>query len=128
MVRGGRRILITAAVIIVVIAAAALYTVFDPAESGWFPRCPVLMFTGLKCPGCGSQRMIHALLHGDIAGAFRYNAMLLMMLPLILALVCAEPLRHRCPRFYMALNSNAIIITALILIGVWTIARNLFGW
>ena len=47
-----------------------VYLIFDPAKSAWFPRCPFLVLTGLKCPGCGSQRVIHSLLNGDIASAW----------------------------------------------------------
>lgn len=31
----------------------------------------------MLCPGCGSQRAIHQLLHGHIAEAFKLNALLI---------------------------------------------------
>ena len=123
-----RHVIITIAAVAIVAAAVVVYTLFDPAGSAWFPRCPVYMFTGLKCPGCGSQRMVHALLQGDVAAAFRHNAMLLLMLPLLALLIVAEPLRKRCPRLYTGLYSNYVVGTALVLIAVWTVVRNIFGW
>ena len=112
----------------IAVAALVVYGLFDPGEIRWFPKCPIYVLTGLKCPGCGSQRMVHALLEGDVAEAFRQNALLLVMLPLIVALIVAEALRTRYPRAYMALNSNALIISVLLLMVVWAVARNLFGW
>lgn len=37
------------------------------------PRCPIKMFTGFDCPGCGSTRALHALLHGRPDEAWRFN-------------------------------------------------------
>lgn len=56
-------------------AAIYVYYTYDPAENSWFPFCPFKALTGLECPGCGSQRAAHALLHGEIGEAFRYNAL-----------------------------------------------------
>ena len=53
----------------------ALYVV-DPNEPGHFPTCPFLWLTGFYCPGCGSMRCTHDLLHGDLAGAFARNPVL----------------------------------------------------
>ena len=38
---------------------------------GHYPTCPFLAITGWYCPGCGSLRAVHDLLHGDLAGAVR---------------------------------------------------------
>ncbi len=123
-----KKIILIVATMAAVIAAGCIYSYWNPAEHNWFPRCPILMTTGLKCPGCGSQRMVHALLNGHIAEAFRYNALLTLLMPLILALVVVEPMRNRFPRIYMALNAQWLIVTVMILMGLWTILRNIFGW
>ncbi len=118
-------IAVTAVALMAVAVIATVYFVFDPSESGLFPRCPFLTMTGWRCPGCGSQRALHSLLHRDIAGAWRLNAMLLIELPLMVALTVAWLLRGRYPRFRKALNSQTLILTLLTLIIIWTIARNI---
>ncbi len=44
--------------------------------------CLVLMLTGLYCPACGVTRMATALLAGDLAGAFRYHPLLMLLIPI----------------------------------------------
>jgi hypothetical protein len=61
-----------------------LYFYFDPASSILFPPCPFYTFTGLFCPGCGSQRAFHALLHGHILESADFNLLFVLFLPLIL--------------------------------------------
>jgi hypothetical protein len=61
-------------------AAAVLYR-FDPATVHFYPRCAFHALTGLQCPGCGTTRALHHLLHGDGGGAFRLNAMLFVAIP-----------------------------------------------
>jgi hypothetical protein len=43
----------------------------NPADNP-YPRCLLKVATGIDCPGCGGTRALHALLHGDVAGAFWY--------------------------------------------------------
>ena len=57
---------------------------FNPVESSFFIPCPFHYLTGLHCPGCGSQRALHQLVHFNIWGAFRYNPLLVLTLPLII--------------------------------------------
>jgi hypothetical protein len=60
----------------------ALYYYLDPARYP-FPRCPFYLLTGLFCPGCGSQRATHALLHGRVAQAAGLNLLAVAALPVL---------------------------------------------
>jgi len=53
----------------------------EPAGQGFFPRCWLFQTTGLRCPGCGATRALHALLHGNLTEAIRLNALLVLALP-----------------------------------------------
>jgi hypothetical protein len=66
------------------VAAGWLVRTFDPAEHSFFPPCWLNRLTGLHCPGCGGTRAAHALLRGDVIGAVRFNALLVVGLPLFL--------------------------------------------
>jgi len=110
----------------------ALY-VWEPAENGLFPTCPFHALTGLHCPGCGSLRAIHQLLHGNVGGAFQLNPMLLLALP-VAAYAVASSL---CPRLRMAWASRIASHSAgppaiLVAIVVYWVLRNLpfepFSW
>ena len=105
-----------------------IYSHFSPENSVWFPKCIFLQLTGLKCPGCGSQRVVHNLLNFNIHKAFEANAFLVLSLPYIFALLVSIPLKSRCSKFYNTLNSVPVIITVGILVIVWWIIRNIFGW
>lgn len=107
-------------------AVVVVYALFDPAESH-FPRCPFLTLTGLQCPGCGSQRAVHALLHADFAGAFRDNALLVISLPLVVLMLVAQVCRRSMPRVYNALNGRAVIWIVFVVIIGWWITRNIWN-
>ena len=122
-----RSVIAMLAVAAVVVAGVVIYSTFDPSASRWFPRCPFLMLTGLKCPGCGTQRAIHALLHGDVLSALHFNALLPVIIPLLLLYGYAELVRTRKPRFYNRVNSVTAILAVLVVVIVWWIVRNIFG-
>jgi hypothetical protein len=42
------------------------------------------MLTGFLCPGCGSTRAMHQILHGHVVAAFMLNPLLLLALPFLL--------------------------------------------
>jgi hypothetical protein len=67
----------------VVAVAAAVVFMFDPTRFGIFPPCQLHKLTGLWCPGCGSTRALHQLLHGNLMTAFRFNPLAILLLPLV---------------------------------------------
>ena len=113
---------------ILLLVAVYVYMAYDPAKSSWFPKCPFLVLTGLKCPGCGSQRAIHSLLHGDIGGAFAFNAILVLSLPLVAFLLYLEWVRKKRPRLYSGFYQpwTPLVLFAIFL--GWGIARNIWDW
>ncbi|MDX1658847.1 MAG: DUF2752 domain-containing protein [Nitriliruptorales bacterium] len=66
------------------LATVGALLVIDPNEAGHYPTCPFLAATGLQCPGCGTLRAIHALLHGDPVAAVGFNVLSVAMLPVLL--------------------------------------------
>jgi hypothetical protein len=105
-----------------------LYKFYSPYKYHIFPSCPFYYITGLKCPGCGSQRAIHYLLNFDIIDAFKENMLLVIAIPYLIlgayfdliTLKTEKQLRIR----KMLFGSKAIIIILIIVIGYW-ILRNI---
>lgn len=114
--------------IALVAVAGIIFFTFDPSASALFPKCPFLMLTGWQCPGCGSQRAIHALLHLDIVAALRYNALLVLSLPLILLLLYAEWKRNSNPKLYVRVHHPAVIWSCFSIIVLWWAGRNLWAF
>ena len=99
---------------------------FDPSVSAFFPKCPFLLLTGLQCPGCGTQRALHQLLHLRLREALEYNAMMVAALPLLAFLIIADLLRKRCPGLYRASVSPVLSWSVLAAVLLWWVLRNLF--
>ncbi len=72
-----RRQYSVAVLLMAAISATLLHYLVDPVRAAWFPPCPLHRLTGLDCPGCGSARGLHALLHGHVAAALDYNLLLI---------------------------------------------------
>ena len=67
------------------LAAGSVYLfIFEPGKTGFFPTCMFRTLTGLSCPGCGSTRAMHQLLHGHFIAAFKLNPLLLIVLPILM--------------------------------------------
>jgi hypothetical protein len=93
---------------------------FNPAVSRVFPPCPLHWLTGLYCPGCGSLRATHLLLHGNLAGAFKMNPLMVISLPLVGLLI----IRYRSSWAY----SKWLPWTAFVILTFYGIARNIPTW
>lgn len=65
------------------LAFAVVLHVADPSEPASFPVCPFYAITGLYCPGCGTLRCLHALLHLDLRSALDYNALTVLFVPML---------------------------------------------
>ena len=44
----------------------------------WMPNCLLRSLTGLLCPSCGLTHALFALCQGDLLGAIRYNALIVL--------------------------------------------------
>lgn len=76
------------AIIAVIVSAAAIAVlfIFNPTQVNFYPPCIFHSLTGLYCPGCGTARALHQLLHGNIRAALSYNLLTMASLPILLAL------------------------------------------
>ena len=68
----------------VLLAGAGYLFVFEPGKTGLFPVCLFRLVTGYTCPGCGSTRAMHQLLHGHVVAAFMLNPLFLLAIPFLL--------------------------------------------
>lgn len=70
--------------LVLVVLLSIVYYKFNPEVYNFFPECPFHKYLHLDCPGCGSQRAIHSILHGDLIQASNYNFLLVLSLPLLI--------------------------------------------
>lgn len=118
---------ISVAALSVIAVLVVLYEKYDPADFVLFPKCIFHSITGLQCPGCGSQRAMHALLNLEIGEAVRYNALFVAALPFLAVLVTARAMRRRWPAFYAQTTGAPVIWTVFAVIVLWWILRNILG-
>ncbi|HPU13199.1 MAG TPA: DUF2752 domain-containing protein [Aeromicrobium sp.] len=111
------------------LGALALLANVSPEEPGHYPTCPFLMISGLYCPGCGSLRATHALLHGDLATAWDRNPLAFVLLPVVAISWVAWGLRLLG---YNAWHPTRVhpgwIWGLLTVVLIYWIARNVPGW
>jgi hypothetical protein len=98
---------------------------FSPQDYHFYPICPFYALTHLLCPGCGGTRALYQLLHGNLAEAWRFNALVTVSAPIALAWFvhwyASVMLRRRAPR--LQLHWSAIAFLFLVA-GVFVIVRN----
>lgn len=106
-----------------------IYAYYDPETNPIFPKCPFRELTGYKCPGCGSQRAIHDLMHLDISSAFHHNLLLVISIPYILVGAVFDLIKNPTARLAIwrqrLFGVKAILIVLLLIIAFW-IGRNIW--
>jgi Protein of unknown function (DUF2752) len=108
---------------VVLVGAVAFVGLIDPHRRGSpFPPCPFRLLTGWNCPACGGLRMVHDLLHADLAAAVADNVFLLSALP---ALACWVLV---CRRLGRPVFTAAAVSGMVGLLVTWTVVRNLPGF
>ena len=95
---------------------------FDPSTHGFYPVCLLHATTGLECPGCGTQRALHQLTHGNFAEAWRLNPFVIALLPVGLWLGIRELIwlatGKRLPGIVTRPIFGWALLAALILFGI----------
>ena len=98
----------------------------DPAESSILPSCPFRTLTGFDCPGCGTLRGAHQLLHGNILAALDLNLVMVLMLPYLCVsfflMLPFDSIGRRMTFFYVP---SKWIWGLLLVILVFWVARNI---
>ncbi len=118
-----------AAVTLAAASAGAVLWSVDPNQPGHYPTCPFLATTGLYCPGCGTLRATHDLLHGDVAGALARNPAVLLALPyLLVALVTWWRRTTGRPAPSSTSLPPAVIWGLLAAVAAYWVLRNLPGF
>ncbi len=100
------------------LAAAICLFNFNPAGHRFYPPCPFHWLTHLYCPGCGSLRALHHLLHGRWMAGLAQNPLMVIALPFLAALLVRPALGRRA----------WVCWTAFGVLCVYWILRNLPGW
>lgn len=120
-----RTFICVAAVVAIVSVLTALYFV-DPEISEFMPKCAFRLLTGLDCPSCGSQRAVHAMLHGEFSTALSYNPFIVLSFPYFAAELWGYMKRVRWSGVMRRYAHHRIAMTGYVVIFcVWWIVRNL---
>ena len=107
----------------------------DPHKPGFYPACPFLTATRLYCPGCGSLRATHYLLHGNLAAALSRNILAVLLIPVALwsgavdierrcfHSLTADGKQWRIPQLPLWMPKVVLVVVI-----VFWVARNLPWW
>lgn len=115
---------------IILIFLAIIYKTYHPLQNIYFPKCPFLVLTGYKCPGCGSQRAIHYLLNLDIPNAFSNNMILVLFIPYIIIELLFRGVKNPSDSLLkwrkILFGPKAIYIVLAIIISFWILRNTVF--
>lgn len=123
-----RQKVLIAVVAILVITVLFIFFHLDPNIYPFFPQCPFRVATGLECPGCGSQRAFHQLLHLNIVSAFKHNPLVVLYGPYLLMGLYLEYMggKQKKPKIHNIFFGKRAAIVILVSIIVFWIGRNIF--
>ena len=93
------------------------------------PKCPTKTLIGLSCPGCGIQRAMHELLHGNIIEAIKYNYYLIISGPyaLLFCLVWMLPKNALSQKIITIIESRDVVNSFVASFFVWFMVRNVLN-
>jgi hypothetical protein len=117
---------------IITIALVILYF-YNPVSSKIYPPSPFRAITGLFCPGCGTLRGLHQLLHGHFLAALELNPLMVISLPFMVYAYLSYAKKvltgRRLPSVYI--KSKWIWLLLKAIVAYW-ILRNIpiapFSW
>ncbi len=122
----GKSVLKIIGVALLLISGLVVVYFLKPGQSFIYPPCPVYFLTGLYCPGCGTLRGIHALLHGQFLHALDLNPLMVISIPFLGYAIISQALFYIRGKGLPQVIKHPIWIWAIfVLIIVYTILRNI---
>lgn len=114
--------------IVALLVVCFIYFFFDPREVVWLPRCFFHELTGLNCPACGNQRVLHAIMHAHWIEAWHFNPFLFVSLPYLLSLLFIKFGKIDSKYTIVKILTHRIMIYIyVIMLCLWWIGRNIFS-
>ncbi|NNK23186.1 MAG: DUF2752 domain-containing protein [Winogradskyella sp.] len=93
---------------------------------GLFPKCPFYVLTNFHCPGCGSQRAIHDVLHFRIGEALLHNVTIVVIVILLLSKLYAVISKRYFEKYYYNLSHKTYFTYAIVfIVFAYWILRNI---
>jgi hypothetical protein len=108
---------------VLTIVTTAFYFFWNPSEITSLPICPFKKLTGFYCPGCGGQRALHQILHGNFFEAFHSNFLVYIFLPFFILKISDELLNTTNSKIFLLDNKGIRIFLGFLI--CFTILRNL---
>lgn len=107
--------------------AAVLYR-FPPDQYHFYPQCPILKYLHVYCPGCGATRAASALLHLRITEALHYNALVVLLVPIMVVYFAAAYWKATRDEVFTWPRVPAAGLAALLVMSIaFGVARNFLG-
>ena len=111
--------------VVIAISVGLLYY-FAVRLLGFGIPCPTYQFMGIYCPGCGTTRMLSALISFDFASAFKYQpVMLCSLLPLSFCFGASAVKYIKDGTKSLSRWQSAILYGVITVLVVFCIIRNL---
>ncbi len=118
--------IINLVLLLLILGVAVLFFILDPTKYNIFPHCMFHSLTGAYCPGCGSQRALHSLLHLRLGEVVSYNFLFLpaglFILYHYLHPLLNKTFQLKLPNLFYKKNTPWVVLTIVLLF--W-ILRNL---
>ena len=111
----------------ILLLLAFIFLRFVYLRFGFAIPCPLYALTGFLCPGCGMFRAVGALLQAEVWQAVRYNALAVILLPILVVYSIRATIRYikaSPPVLSKRLETVFIIGTAVVSV-LYAMLRNI---
>ena len=112
--------------VVIILVIVGYYFLLNPYEQEYFfISCPFYQISGYQCPGCGSQRAFHELLHLRIFEAIKQNVLFVLAIPYVLLIFYTSFHQEKYQKLRQILMGNKTLLILLVVAILFGVLRNL---